>query len=97
MSSPEEQVQVTLDGRLVSMPRFLAEAAGQKVKLVLPDGLELLPNEQAEQEVTAQEDYTQVSWRVRSKNQGEFTLTATSTTGARAAHKVRIRDSSLFH
>jgi CRP-like cAMP-binding protein/Fe-S-cluster-containing dehydrogenase component len=33
MSSAEEQVQVTLDGRLVTMPRALADLANQKVKL----------------------------------------------------------------
>ncbi len=71
--------------------------AGQKVKLVLPDGLELLPDQQAEQEVTAKGDYTQVSWRVRSTKTGQFPLTATSTTGSRAAHQVRITDISLFH
>ncbi|HJT78275.1 MAG TPA: cyclic nucleotide-binding domain-containing protein [Gemmataceae bacterium] len=40
MSSPEEQVQVTLDGRLVTMPRSLADVANQKVKLKI-DGKEV--------------------------------------------------------
>jgi hypothetical protein len=69
---------------------------GQKVKLDLPAGLELLENEKAEQEVVAKGDYTQVSWRVRSKKVGTYTLTATSPTGARASSKIKITDVSLF-
>jgi CRP-like cAMP-binding protein/Fe-S-cluster-containing hydrogenase component 2 len=37
MSSPEELVQVTLDGRLVSMPPEMAKVAGEKVKLTIDD------------------------------------------------------------
>ncbi len=69
---------------------------GQKVKLEqLPAGLELLPGEKAEQEVTAKGDYTQVSWRVHSTKAGGYTLTATSS-GARATSRIKITDVSLF-
>src|SRR5260370_11695710 len=40
MSSPEELVQVTLDGHLVTMPRSLADQANQKGKLKI-DGKEV--------------------------------------------------------
>jgi CRP-like cAMP-binding protein/Fe-S-cluster-containing dehydrogenase component len=33
MSSPDEPVQITLDGRLVTMPRSLADVANQKIRL----------------------------------------------------------------
>jgi hypothetical protein len=69
---------------------------GQKVTLELPPGLELLPGEKAEQEVSAKGDYTQVSWRVHSTKAGAYTLTAKSTTGARATSRIKITDVSLF-
>jgi hypothetical protein len=104
ISTPEGagDLALTAGGSFVTGNTFTVTAyvenpkPGQKIKLDLPSGLELLDSEKPEQEVTAKGDYTQVSWLIRSKRMGEYSLIATSA-GARAAYKVKIADVSLFH
>jgi hypothetical protein len=104
ISAPEGSgnLALTVGGSFVVGNDFTVTAyvkdpkAGQKVKLLdLPAGLELLAGEKAEKEVAAKGDMSQVSWGIRSKKTGVYSLTATST-GARAAYKVKITDVSLF-
>jgi hypothetical protein len=72
-----------------------APRPGEKVKLTVQEGLTLVAGQGAEQEVKDKGEYTQVSWRLHSNEEGEYTLSATSR-GARATHKVRITGGSLF-
>jgi hypothetical protein len=104
ISSPEGagNLALTAGGSFVVGNDFTVTAyvkepkEGQKVKLRLPDGLSLLPGQQAEKEVAAQGKYTQVSWRVHSDKVGDYALSATSTSGARASYKIKITPASLF-
>jgi hypothetical protein len=70
--------------------------AGERVRLTLPDALELMPGQQEEQPVQAGGDYTQVSWRVHSVREGVLPLVATSSRGTRATYRVRVSSGRLF-
>lgn len=68
---------------------------GQKVGLVLPAGVELVQGE-LEQTLTETAKRTQVFWKVRSRNEGDKQIEATSG-GARARPViVRVRKRSIF-
>src|SRR5262249_1074506 len=69
---------------------------GERVKLMLPDGLTLLEGQAQEQAVAAGGEYTQVSWRVHSTKEGAFPLVAMSSRGTRATFKVRVSSGRLF-
>jgi hypothetical protein len=69
--------------------------SGQKVTLHLPAGLELGEGEAAEKAVEEATEYTPVSWRVRSTQEGTYELSA-ATGPARAAYSVRITNRGLF-
>lgn len=69
---------------------------GQRLKLVLPEtGLELADGQAAEQEIKEAGEFTQVSWRVRAKQEGTYTLGVVSE-GARASYRVKITNRGLF-
>ena len=71
---------------------------GQKVKLSLPSGLSFVGDEPAEKAVDAADPkagYSQVSWRVRAKDTGEYELNATSG-GVAARDKVKIKIGGVF-
>jgi hypothetical protein len=71
---------------------------GEKVKLDLPEGLSLLPNEATEKAVDApgKAGYSQVSWRVKaSGGTGDFGVRATSG-GVTAKDVVKIRSGGIF-
>jgi hypothetical protein len=103
ISAPDEggNLALTAGGSFVVDHDFTVTAyvknprPGEKVKLSVPEGLTLLDGQSAEQQVKGGGRYTQVSWRLHSTQEGEFTLSATSR-GARVAHKVRITRGSLF-
>jgi hypothetical protein len=67
---------------------------GQLVRLNLPADLSFAPGVLAEQKATADGEYTQVSWRVRSGPVGDYVL-ETLSAGLRATQSVRIRANSL--
>jgi hypothetical protein len=71
---------------------------GQKVKLSLQSGLSFAGDEPAEKAVDGADPkagYSQVSWRVKAKDTGEYVLTATS--GAvTAKDKVKIKIGGVF-
>jgi hypothetical protein len=71
---------------------------GQTVKLDVPSGLALMPDETAEKTIGAADPkagYSQVSWRVKAKDTGEFELKATSA-GLTAKDKVKIKIGGVF-
>jgi hypothetical protein len=69
----------------------------QVVKLILPAELVLAEGQKAEQMVDAvpDQEYSQVSWRVRSASQGDHVVDAESE-NARASVTVRIRARGIF-
>jgi hypothetical protein len=70
--------------------------AGQRITLEpLPEGLKLIEGQDVEQSVPAGGDYTQVSWRVRALQAGDFLLSVSSG-AARAGYTIHIRGSGLF-
>src|SRR5262249_5034651 len=71
---------------------------GQKVKLALPGGLAFAGDEPEEKAVDAADPkagYSQVSWRVKAKDTGEYELKATSG-GVTARDKVKIKIGGVF-
>jgi hypothetical protein len=71
---------------------------GQKVKLALPGGLAFTGDEPEEKAVDAADPkagYSQVSWRVKAKDTGEYELKATSG-GVTARDKVKIKIGGVF-
>ena len=71
---------------------------GQKVKLSLPSGLSFVGDEPEEKAVDAPDPkagYSQVSWRVKAKDTGEYELKATSG-GVTARDKVKIKIGGVF-
>lgn len=72
--------------------------ARETVTLDLPEGLSLASGQQAEQEVQAKGEQTQVSWKVvhSSDQEGEYMIGAHSNKGARAGYRVRITKGGLF-
>jgi hypothetical protein len=67
---------------------------GQKVKLTLPDGLELASGEEAEKTVESIGD-TKVSWTVHSARVDNYTLSAESA-GSKTQYRLKITSASLF-
>jgi hypothetical protein len=103
LSAPEGagNLALTVGGSFVSGSEFTATAyvknpeEGQKVTLLLPQGLSLVHGQDQEQEVKGKGDYSQVSWRIHSDNAGEYLLRATSGLSG-VQHKVRISTGSLL-
>jgi hypothetical protein len=71
---------------------------GQKITLELPRGLSLMPGENAEKEVPAANKkvgYSQVSWRVKAGDTGEYEVKVKSG-GVTATDKVKIKIGGVF-
>jgi len=85
-------------GRTFALTTYVKGARnGEKVRLQLPEGLELAAGQKAEQEmkVEAGKEYAQVSWRVQAKKAGKFRVLASY--GERStAQEVHVREHSLF-
>jgi hypothetical protein len=103
ISTPEGggNMALTVGGSFVAGNDFTATVyvknprQGQTVTLVLPDGLSLAGGQSAEQVIGGKDEYSQVSWRVRSSKPGKYELRATSGI-AGVARSVRITGGSLF-
>jgi hypothetical protein len=68
---------------------------GQKVRLRLPPGLQLLPDQSEEQVVDKAGDYAQLSWRVKAGEVGVYTLEAL-TNGGVEKYQVAVKAGRLF-
>jgi hypothetical protein len=71
-------------------------AKGDKVRLVLPDGLHLANGESKEKTIDESGARTQVFWRLRSGNTGEYELRAIKDNGKSNPKKVVVKATSIF-
>ena len=67
----------------------------QHVKLQLPPGLELLPKQEAEQEIDRVGEISQVSWKVKAGEVGTYLLEVSSGL-EKESYQVRVKASSIF-
>lgn len=92
-------------GRTFTVTAYVKDATdGQKLTLRLPAQVELEEDEQATKAITPEpgKGVSQVSWRVRAKEVGEFKIEVSLTDGAgrtlgTTPYSVRIRRASLFN
>src|SRR5581483_8900848 len=105
-SSSEGKLLLSIGGRLVRQQTFTLTALvhrpgpGERVTLQLPDGFELVEGE-AEQSVPpvpagAARPTSPVTWRLRARNEGRFTLEVRSSTGSVRKQPITIRTQGVF-
>jgi hypothetical protein len=69
---------------------------GDKVKLIVPDGLKLAGGESAEKTIEEEGKRSQVFWRLRSGKSGEYMLEATSDKDKSKPKTVIVKPASIF-
>jgi len=69
---------------------------GDKVKLIVPDGLKLAGGESVEKTIEEEGKRSQVFWRLRSGKSGEYLLEATTDKDKSKPKKVIVKPASIF-
>jgi hypothetical protein len=101
MRSSNAQLSVGAGGNFRPKREFTVTAyvknseRGQKVKLTLPKGLNLVKGQEAEQELDATAARSQVSWKVTADEAGTYDLNVTTGT-QKEGYRIKIRESSIF-
>jgi hypothetical protein len=69
---------------------------GDRVKLIVPDGLKLAGGESAEKTIEEEGKRSQVFWRLRSDKSGDYMLEATTDKDKSKPKKVTVKPASIF-